>query len=433
MTSSASQAIAKEKRKPARELTVEDFYFLKIGNMWRYMKTQHFSFWMICCYIFFEYSRPQAILPTINILPWAQLFILLAMAGAVLDSKVRWVRNPVNLLMHFIAMWIFLSSIYAYFPEISKKHFIDFYSWYVIYFLIITIVNTRERFYIFLMVILLSMAKIAIGTSKQWAMRGFSFTKWGLMGPPGYFQNSGELAILMLVLFPLAYYLYEYLKNDIKRWEKWVLVVFWVAPLLTILGASSRGAQLALVVELIIIFRRQIFNIKKLVFVGVLGTVIVYMLPEEQKERFMAVGEDRTSIQRLLYWEHGLDMIRDNPVFGVGFFNFPAYYEQNYRDDMLYPEAQLPHNVFIQIGTDAGIPALVIYLIIFIYGIFAVRIFKVRNDGCSILLKSLSVGVSGFVVAGQFVSVAYYPFLWVWISLIVSCNNVYVGCKKQKC
>ena len=414
----------KKARKKARDLTVEDFYFLKIGNMWRYMKTQHFSFWMICCYIFFEYTRPQAIFPSIDILPWAQSFILLSLVGAVLDPSVRWVKHPVNLMMHAFALWILLSSIYAFDPEISKKHYIDFYSWYVIYFLIITIVNTRERFYVFIMVILISMAKIAIGTAKQWILRGFSFTGWGLMGPAGYFQNSGELAILMLMLFPLAYYLYEYLKDDVSRWERWLLVAFWVAPILTILGASSRGAQVALAFQLLFMFYKQIFRVKSLIFISVLLASLYYLLPEEQKARFSEAGEDKTSVQRLLYWEHGVEMIKEYPWLGVGFFNFPTYYGQYFSSDLLYPKAQLPHNIFIQVGTDGGIPALLIYIIILFAGIFAFWRYRLVNKDYGAILQGLSFGMIGFGLAGQFVSVAYYPFIWVGSSLVVACVSI---------
>ena len=414
----------KKVRKKARDLTVEDFYFLKIGNMWRYMKTQHFSFWMICFYIFFEYTRPQAIFPVIDFLPWAQIFILLSLAGAILDPTVRWVSHPMNVLMNAFAVLIFLSSIYAVYPDVSKEHYIDFYGWFVIYYLIITIVNTRERFYIFMLVIILSSAKIAIGTSINWISRGFSFTTWGLKGPSGYFENSGELAILMLTLFPVAYYLYEYLKDRVGSFERVILIAFWVAPILTILGASSRGAQLALAIQLLVMFYKKIFRFKQLVLIATLFAAVYSLLPEEQKMRFYEAGEDKTSIQRLLYWEHGYEMIKEHPFLGVGFFNFPAYYQNYYSADLLYPKAQLPHNIFIQVGTDAGVFAILVFTSIMFLGIYSAgrrRVSDITNE-CEYFMRGIAVSLVGFFIAGQFVSVAYYPFLWVAVSIVVACR-----------
>ena len=354
---------------------------------------------------------------------------MMSLVGAILDPSVRWVSHPVNLLMNSFAILIFLSSINAYEPEISKENYINFFGWYVIYYLIIMIVNSWERFYVFLLVIILSSSKIAIGTSISWAARGFSFTKWGLMGPPGYFENSGELTILMLTLFPITYYLYENLKNRLGRFDRIILIIFWVAPILTILGASSRASQLALAFQLMIIFHKKIFHPKRLVAV-ILATIILYnLLPEEQKQRFETAGKDNTSIQRLLYWKRGYEMILEHPFLGVGFFNFPVYFEDHYSSDLVSrSHAQLPHNILIQIGTDAGILALIVFLSLAFYPIIKVfslnKVVSSHRDLYHVLLKGLSVGLIGFFISGMFVSVAYYPFFWIGIALLVSLSNL---------
>ncbi|MES2822432.1 MAG: O-antigen ligase family protein [Pseudomonadota bacterium] len=407
--------------------TFEDFYAFKLGPMWSYFKRQHFSFWMICCYLFFEFVRPQALIPAINFIPWAQLFLIGSLAGAILDPSVKWVSNIANKFIILFLITICISILTAQYPEIAKKHFMDFFGWFVIYFLIINIINTKERFYIFIILFLFAAGKIAFGTSRSWVFRGFSFTTWGLMGPKGYFQNSGELAILMLMLFPLAYYLYQGLKNDIKVWEKWVLMLFWICPILTILGASSRGAQIALVFELIIMFRKALVKPKLLIGIIILSMSLFYLLPAEQKERFSKTGDDKTSQQRILYWSHGWDMMKEHPWSGVGLFNFIPYYQDNFPSDMLYEHAELPHNIFIQVGTDAGFIALFIFGIINLYCLIT-PLRLIANNKNDVYIKAvaagLGCGVFGFLIAGQFVTVGYYPFLWIHLAFIVALSNI---------
>jgi putative inorganic carbon (hco3(-)) transporter len=409
--------------------TIEDFYAFKLGPMWSYFKSQHFSFWMICCYLFFEFVRPQALIPAIDFLPWAQLCLIGAIAGAIMDPTVKWVASSANKWIILFLITICISILTAQFPAVAKKHFMDFFGWFVIYFLIINIINTKERFYIFIIIFLFAAGKIALGTSKSWAFRGFSFTTWGLMGPKGYFQNSGELAILMLMLFPLAFYLYQGLKSKIKTWERWVLMLFWICPILTILGASSRGAQIALVVELLLIFRKSIVKPKLFIGVCLLCVSLFYILPDEQKERFSNSGGDKTSQQRLLYWTHGWDMIKEYPLTGVGFFNFSPYYEQHFSHDMLYAFAELPHNIFVQVGTDAGVIAVFAFFVLIFYCIYAGYKLSERNlysdaSPMPYIAAGLGVGVFGFVIAGQFVTVGYYPFLWIHLAFIVSFNAI---------
>ncbi|WP_062059832.1 O-antigen ligase family protein [Cellvibrio sp. OA-2007] len=406
--------------------TVENFYAFKVGAMWRYFKKQHFSFWMICGYLFFEFVKPQALFPQIDFLPWAQLLLMGAMVGAFIDPTVKWVSSASNVLIVLFFITILISILCAIYTDVAQQHFTLFFSWFVIYFLIINIVNTPQRLYLFLLIYLLAAGKIALGTSKSWAFRGFSFTSWGLMGPKGYFQNSGELAILMLMLFPLAFYMYQYLKDKVLWWEKALLIAFWVCPILTILGASSRGAQVALVVQLAVMFRKSLFRIKPLIGIMVLCTSLYYLLPQEQKDRFSSAGDDKTSEQRLLYWKHGWEMMKDYPITGVGYFNFIPYYEAHFSYDMLYPRAQLPHNIFIQVGTDAGFIALIFFIMIIGYCFTAIwRFLALKTESLfNNIAVGLAIGVLGFLVAGQFVTVSYYPFLWVHLAFIVCLTKI---------
>lgn len=410
--------------------TLDDFYAFRVGPMFRYFFRTHFAFWMICIYLFFEYFRPQAIYPVIDVFPWARSFIILAFVGALLDPTVKWVSNPINKWIIGFSIAIYISIQLAYFPEVSREYLVDFYSWVVIYFLIVSIVNTRERFYIFLMILMFCSAKIAIGTTLSWAGRGFSFTDWGLMGPRGYFQNSGELAILMLTLFPLAFYYYQATKkNPLRWWEKALIVVFFVAPIMTILGASSRGAQLALLGILALMYRKHVFRIKPMIAVALVLVAGFFLLPEQQKERFTQMGEDRTSQQRMLYFENGWEMMKKYPVFGVGYFNFPEYFTLHYPEDIItYNEqAELAHNIFIQVGTDAGFVGLALFIGIIVSGIrlaFKVRSKHPNDEFFRYIGAGLGYGLIGFLVAGQFVTVAYYPFLWIGVAFIAALTNV---------
>jgi putative inorganic carbon (hco3(-)) transporter len=406
--------------------TVEDFYIFKMGAMWRYFKGEKLSFWMICGYLVAEFVRPQVIFPALDILPWAQLCLIVSLAGALADPSVKWKSLPANAWMVLFLVCILLSTLFATYPDISQDHIMDFFGWFIIYFLIVNIVNNRERFYIFLMIFIVAAGKIAVGTTKIWVMRGFSFTSWGLSGPNGFFQNSGELSVLMIMLFPLVYFIYGALKDRGKTWESWLLMLLWICPIMTTLGASSRGSQLALAVQLLMIFRKNIFRLKTLIPSVLILVLAFYLLPEEQKQRFSETGEDKSSQQRILYWTHGWEMMTDHPVLGVGYFNFVPYYQDNYSYDLLYEFAQLPHNIFVQVGTDVGFTGLFVFLMLI--NTFFITVIRVatlsRNNEEKAIAYGLGYGFLGFVIAGQFVTITYYPFMWIHLSLLMSLYSI---------
>ncbi|HCW91034.1 MAG TPA: hypothetical protein DHU56_13430 [Marinobacter sp.] len=411
-----------------KQYTDEDLFSLKPGKLWGYFKSESFAFWMICAYLFFEYVRPQSIIPSLDILPWTQLAVLGAIVGAFLDKTVKWVSSPANKLIILFLLTILLSSVTAYWPSVSYSKLENIYTWVVIYFLIILIVNTRKRFFIFFLVFLLASFKISLSLTITWAKRGFSFTGWGLMGPPGFFQNSGELAIQMAVYWPVALALTLFLKPYLSKWVYRLCLAMPITAWAVILGSSSRGGQLALVVQFGAKYFRQIFRPKVLVTIAAAAWLFWTVLPEEQKLRFSEMGEDKTSQQRLLYWQNGWEMMLDNPVLGIGYFNFIPYYERYYREDMLFSNAELPHNIFIQVGTDAGFIGLVIYLSLVLYAFLSMGAIVRHKTQANLLEAALASGFNysliGFLVAGQFVTVAYYPFLWIHLGMTVSLKNI---------
>lgn len=415
-------------------VTDEDFYSLRVGPIWRHFKSESFAFWMVCAYLFLEYVRPQSIYPFIDFLPWTQLVVMGAILGCFTDKTVKWVSSPINVLLIVFLLLVFISSYLAYFPGVSYDNLDRYYLWVVIYFIIINIVNTRRRFFIFICIFLVASFKLSLSLSLIWARRGFSFTDWGLMGPPGFFQNSGELAIQMLVFWPIAWAFANSVKPYVSRRWYLALMLMPITGIMVILGASSRGAQLALVCQLLVMNYRYVFKPKVLISIGLAAILLWTFLPEEQKQRFETMGEDGTSKQRLLYWENGMEMIRDNPVLGVGYFNFAPYFERYYPEDVLLGKAELPHNIFIQIGTDTGLLGLAVFSGFLLVAYRLGRRF--RAEGCEerelLIGRCANLSLLGFVIAGQFVTVAYYPFLWIHLALIVALNNSFKSGNKRR-
>lgn len=404
------------------EYTVEDFYFMKLRPLWRYFWSEHPAFWFICGYLFIEYFRPQSIYPAIDILPWAQFFLLGALGFAFLDKKSRLSWSWSHTCIFLFAIQIHVSIIFAYNINWSKEYYITFIQWIVVFFLVTSILSTKERIYIFLLVFFLCSLKISIGTSIIFAARGFAFTGWGLKGPPGYFENSGELAIQMLILFCLSLYVFNDMWSKSAKLERGILILCLVTPVLTIIGASSRGSQLAMLVILFIYFNFRLLRMKVFFGVAILFVAMIYLLPDQQKERFETLGNDQTSELRKIYWRNGLAMIKEHPYFGVGYYNYIPYYVDYFPQDILFVNArgdrvpELPHNILIQIGTDGGVPALIFYLL-FVHA--SLRKTSQRGEFLEIS-KGLQLGLVGFFIAGQFVTVGYYPFLWVSAAIITS-------------
>ena len=410
---------------------MDELYSLNPIALWRRFAKEHFAFHMICFYLILEYVRPQSIHPELNFLPWDKIAIGLAALALPLDSNRYRVRDATNIWISMFGVVIIAASAFATFPAISWSHWFDFFGWYAIYFLIIFTVTTPERFFIFIAIYLIANFKLSFFGARTWAASGFSFSSWGIYGPPGDFQNSSDLSTQMLMFAPIAFELAMFVKPRVKAVTYWFLMLGAITGAMTVLGAGSRGSQVALVAQAGWIAIQRKLRVRVLVAVIVLVAIGYALLPAAEKARFASAGTDKTSIQRLDYWRGGLKMIEQHPFLGVGYFNFPAVYAIQDPTKLWHGKAQLPHNIFIEVGTDAGLVGLGIFLIL-IYRNFKIASSIGRRcveNACApaygpSIARALAVTALGFVIAGQFNTVAYYPFLWINLALTVALSNI---------
>jgi O-antigen ligase len=161
----------------------------------------------------------------------------------------------------------------------------------------------------------------------------------------------------------------------------------------------------------------------------VVASAFVWMvLPPEQKARFSVAGDDGTSTSRLTYWERGIVLANEHPVLGIGYKNWMAVYPQRFASVFVERErVELPHSIFIEAWSELGYLGLGA-LIFLILGTFWVNA-KTRSLARSLgeqgrLGEHLGWGFDGaligFVVSGSFVTVLYYPFLWVNLGMTVA-------------
>jgi putative inorganic carbon (HCO3(-)) transporter len=410
---------------------MEELYTLNPKALWKQLRNEHFAFWMACLYLGLQYFDPLRIYHSLEAIPLDKVAIGLALLALPMDPRRRWVRDSTNVWITLFALVIVISCAVATYPPISWDNWFKFFNWYVIYFLIINIVTTTERYFVFLAIFLIANFKLSFFGARTWVGRGFGFTTWGIAGPPGYFQNSSDFSSEMLMFAPIAFELALFLRPRVRRVTYWFLMLGALTGAMTVLGASSRGSQVALVAQGGWVAIQRKLKLKVLITIVLVAGLGYALLPVAEKARFSDVGTDKTSVQRLDYWRAGLKMIENHPFFGVGYYNFAPVYASHSSDKLWNGKPQLPHNIFIQVGTDSGLIGLGVFLILIYRNLKLARDIRVtcsKHEDAPAFAPSVARGLAlttwGFVIAGQFNTVSYYPFLWINLALAVSLGNI---------
>ncbi len=416
--------------KSSKKTDLVDLYSLKIKAIWSSSRQESVALWCLCLFFFFEYVRPQSLYPVIDILPWAQVCLILTFLAAFFNKSIGWVSHPLNKLFVLFGLVVFISGVNSYYPMYSWEYKSIILGWFVIYFLTITIVNSEKCLILFMLAYLLFSLKMAQHGALGWAQRGFSFESYGLIGAPGWFRNSGEYAIQMLIYGSLAISFVVSLGSYWGRVKKGVLFTSAAMGYFAVMGASSRGSQLALAAIIVWLTLKHKSGFKALIILLISFSLLWALLPDEQWKRFESMGDDNTSVQRLLYWGLGFEAAKDHPAFGIGYKNWMPYMTS------LYPEGigplgkvEVSHSIYVEAAAELGFTGFFIFLMmVFCAFVANSRTRKLTSNGRNPLLYNLSYGLDagliGFLVAGAFVTVLFYPFFWVQIAMIVSLHSV---------
>lgn len=410
----------------AAEGLLADLHGLRVATIWRSFVGQSASFKLACLYLILEYVRPQSVWSQLDFLPWTQITILLGLFSVLAGVGRRGaIASPTNAQLVVYALVVTCSIIVAYRPAYSLAHLDVFFPWVLIYFFLVNAVVGRTSFFLFIGLFLLCSFKMSQHGFLSWAAGGFSYSGWGVTGAPGFFRNSGEVGIQMCVLLPLATMFL------LAVW-KWVGII-WRAVVLaipltavgTILAANSRGAVLGAIAAmawLVMVGRSKFVAAAGMALVAMIGW---FVAPPEFFARFGSMGQDNTSLTRLTYWRDGLDMIRHHPILGVGYENWIPYYVDHYKGlEGYYSTAQLCHNILIQATSELGIAGLAAFLaMVLTTFVLNARSRRLAHQVGDVFLGSMGHGLDaamiGFLVSGQFVTVLYYPYFWVAMSLTV--------------
>jgi putative inorganic carbon (hco3(-)) transporter len=243
-----------------------------------------------------------------------------------------------------------------------------------------------------------------------------------------YYYDANDYATFVVTAMPIAVYLLHAGRGSGVRLFAAVGLV-----LLTLgfVWSGSRGGFIALAaVALFILLRFSAIPLRwRLSATALVSVVLIATASDHYWEQMATITSDidynRTEeAGRLQIWSRGLGYMLDNPLLGVGPGNFQV------AEGTLSPMAErqqfgigvrwnAPHNSFVQIGAELGLPGLALYV-----AILAAAFAALRQSGQ--LARTLAAALAGFVVGSFFLSLAYSEMLYTLVALAAALRKVTV-------
>lgn len=399
-----------------------------IGSMWLGLRQESLPLYSVLGYLLFEYGRPQQIYEWLDVFPFSAAFLVLSVILALREQPGVGLNVRTTVTLALFTVLVLVSSIASYSPSFAFENFHIYLNWLLVYIAFVCILRTERRWVLAFAMFLLLSFKMSQHGLRMWVGRGLAFADWGLGGPPGWFENSGELGIQMCVFLPLAI---AFILAYRAYWGRIIQGIAWFMPIsasATIVGSSSRGAVLGGIAALTPLVLRSKYKWRAMIAAAVLVVVGYVVMPPEFMARFESAGEDATSVSRLTRWKGGIDMMFDHPLLGVGYFNWPVYYGPKYEPGVR--GALLSHNIFVQVGAELGVTGLLLFIIMIFSCLKMTRAIRRAGQADPDLTRymhfanGLDGALLGYLVSGFFVTVFFYPYFWVNLAFTVALYNI---------
>ncbi len=380
--------------------------------------------------------NPGEISPLLALLRLERVFVLISILGLfVRPQKVVLPKLTLRLLIFWGAM--FVSVPMSFWPGGSVAFAFDFFRVVLYHFLIVNLVDTKERFLSFLAVYSALIGWIAGGALYSYATGHFDAAalRNGFERAAGLTVSNGSpnaLGTTLVVGLPVVVLLFLY-PSVWKRFGAFAIVAISVTAVV-LTGSRTSLVNMCVLAGGGLMSRR---TIKFIPVVIIIALVTWTFMPQQYKDRYSAVAEitsgekvDSSYEQHRIAREIGLQMFLDYPLTGVGAGQFSVAAGTQYwpGPNRLWMN---PHNLFIQLAAELGIVGVVCWVsFLWLYVRTLQRINrKVKGDesippAMRYFPKACIFTLIGLIIAGLFGHNLYRSGWYIMAALAIALEGI---------
>jgi probable O-glycosylation ligase (exosortase A-associated) len=357
-------------------------------------------------YVGFAVLRPQGIWGWAGDLTGVSLVVGIAtLIGWLFKGfgNLRFGRGrPIVIALCVFFVWAAFSAMQAADKDVAYDSLITMAKFVMPFLIGVTVLETEEQSRWMLWVIVLAQGYVGFEMNLAY-LKGYNLAGDGFAGMD---NNCFGVALVSTVGPALA------LVMGAKKWWERLLGTAAAALMLhTILLTFSRGALVGL---LIVGATAFVIMPKRPKYIAALGLALIVavrftgpQLAERYSSTFASADErDSSSESRIDLWRDCFDIALGRPLFGVGPANFPVI-----AKDRGWTEGKQAHSVWMQTLAENGFPGVAALFIFFALAVVKLwplaRMKQTPENRYTVAVATgIITSIAGFMVAGQFVSLA---------------------------
>ncbi len=353
--------------------------------------------------------------------PYAYI-IAIVLIASMLFSRER-LRVPVTgltVLWVMLLVWMCITTLFAIFPESATVQLVKIMKIQLVTIFTLMLMTNRKRVDLLIWIIVISIGFYGVKGGIFTLSSGGQSRVWG--PPGGFIEENNSLALALLMILPLIYYLRSITENI---WVKRGLLLSMPIIAISVLGSQSRGALIgvfSMAIFMALKSKRKAAAVTAIALIGVFGFMF---MPESWHERMNTIKtyeQDASAMGRINAWHYSVNVANDR-ITGAGFESWSL---QSFAIYALNPiDVHAAHSIYFGVLADHGWIGLLLWL-----GILLAAwrnnswIIKNANGNNQLewavnLAKMLQVSMLSYLSAGAFLSLSYFDLPWHIIAITV--------------
>ena len=252
-------------------------------------------------------------------------------------------------------------------------------------------------------------------------------------GYGGFVGDENELALAVALAIPFCFFGFERLRGR----GRWLCLIGMVLLVAASVASLSRGGFLALVGVAGACWLTSRHKLRALAVLVAAAIIFVIAIPQTYVNEIMSIRQthEGTAQSREFLWTAAWNMFKAHPILGVGagnatflvgqyqptdFSDLPNYQDQDWSGIQI-------HSVYFQGIAEHAVIGMGIWLSIAFFHFATLRRVRRRRDlppearrAVELYAPALSAAMVGYLIAGAFISVGYYPYYYYLSALAVA-------------
>jgi probable O-glycosylation ligase (exosortase A-associated) len=353
-------------------------------------------------------------------MPFAQMVAIATVCGLIATKDkypLPGVREVYLLVLFSLTM--FLSTLFAYYPENAWEQFDKVWKIFLMTFVTIILFQDAKKIRALIWVIALSIGFYGLKGGIYVIRTGGAHN---VLGPEGSFiAGNTEIGLALNLVLPFLVFLRRETTN---QWLRHLLLVVSGFTVIAILGTYSRGAFLGLLVVSILLFLKSRTKFLAIILLAIAVPVAMSTLPERwfgRMETIQTYEKDRSAMGRLEAWKVAIHMGKDRPLLGFGFRPFTKAMFERYG----YSQGRDAHSIFFQVLAEHGFTGLILYGGLILGSFLTLRRLKrVSRSDPSLqwvytYSEMLQASFAAYVVCGAFLSMSYFDLFYHLVAIVI--------------